>query len=376
MRIVCAGAGPCNLAAALNLKKSLPKAAITLIHQENYHTLYGHLPELVSGKTRLEKLQVNLEQHLKKRGIEFIGGAIDHLDRSEKIITVGNVSVHYDYLLLDAPSVYEASGFDGAEKAYLIKDTRSLLELRQHIVTEIIRARNTNLSQHKTFVVAGAGVSGIELISELKQLTQTLCEQHLLFNQEVALVLLESGRADDVAWSPVVAQKIRTILEDNGIEYYAENIQRYGEDGLAITDRVIETETLVWTVNQKGNRTLKSLGLPLADDGALAVNQYLQTNDPAIFALGACARVENPVSHHRVPKTSYMAFDEEKSVTENIVRHVAGKKLKPYKPKKVMPLIITTGEGNALLVWGSFTWHGKLPYRMKQWAENKYTQKV
>lgn len=46
---------------------------------------------------------------------------------------------------------------------------------------------------------------------------------------------------------------------------------------------------------------------------------------------------------------------------------------RPFRRRQSMNILLTTS-GNALLTYGRFTWHGRIPYYMKRWIDSRYVR--
>jgi NADH dehydrogenase FAD-containing subunit len=295
-----------------------------------------------------------LEKALTERGIEVIRGHVTHINREEKIVHVDDVSVHYDLLLIDAQRAPDTGNLPGLYDALTLEEARRYLELRQHVVSQLLRARAFDHAEHKTFVVAGAGVSGIEVATELRTLLDHACEQHCLFPDELDVVLVEHGM------QPLpkgATKKLHRRLEQRDIEYYKDRVQSFTEEGVVLADRTIESRTLVWAGAYKGNAIAHEMKLQLDERGEPVLNEYLQTNDPAIFWVS---------ERSAVPRASLVDASLQLALTQNLIAAFEGKKLRRYAAPR-RPYVVTTGEGHGILVWGNWSWQGRLPYRLRRW---------
>lgn len=374
MRIVCAGAGYVSIEAAPYIKQQLPTATVTLINRDSRHATVSHIPELLSGVMRLDDVTIDLEKHCKDNDIEFVQGTITGIDRINKLVHVGNVTVHYDLLLIDLGSAPDTQRLPGLEKALARFGPLGMLELRQHVVTQFMKLKHNYRPEHRTFVVAGAGVTGIETVSALRSLIKQLCEQHCIFPEETTLVLVEQD-SSEYPLRKTVLKKVQRILEDRNIEFYPGKLTAFTKDGVELADRTIETETVVWAASKRANTLLSRIGVQTDEYGALIVNDYFQTSDPFIFAAGDDAHLP-AADHHTIPRTAFIAYDEQAALAENIVLAAKGKKLKPYHPPRHAPVIITTSTQTALLVTPWCSWHGTLPHKMKRWVAEKYARRI
>ncbi len=343
-----------GIEAACLLRESLSDATITIISKDAYHALDAHLPELLSGRTRIEDLHTNIKRALEDRKIEFIRGEISAVDTEHRTVHYGELHISYDILLLDLPRSRPQTAINGIERCLPLSEAKDFLELRQHVISQLIRARGTNQPEHKTFVVVGAGAQGIETASELRALLTHAAEKQFLFPEELTVVLVEQGLQ---VLPPRAHAKLLRRLEENDIEYYADQIHNVNPDSVELRDRSIETCTVVWSAGSRGNLTYTRLGIQLDELGDPILRDGSQTSNPHIFAV---------VDRAPIPRACRIDASMQVDLARNIVAFHDGKTMRSTRnPNR--PSIITTGNGHALFTWNWFSCHGRLPYRIRRW---------
>lgn len=358
VRIVCLGPGVTAIETAVYSKRLFPQATVVLITPDADHTLaYDHASVLMATE-RLPGITVDLEKACKHHHIELIIGTVTGIDRQTKSVFVGNAKVPYDYLVLDLHSEPKTGTLQGANKLHDPEDGQGFSALKQHIVTELIKAKVGNQKKHKTFVVLGDTVKGFELACALKELTNHLCEQHLIFRDEIT-VALASQMTTDVP--TVVAHKALRILDDAGVEHYDDIAQAITEEGIAFASKAIDTETIIWAGARKPAGVFANLGLSLGPDGWPLLNNYLQTSDEHVFA----------PSRHRYPQSTRIWNVPAFKAAMNIKRHAIGKRLLKHRKSVHPPLLITLGEHEAMLATTWCLGHGSIWMRLKRWSNHK-----
>lgn len=140
-------------------------------------------------------------------------------------------------------------------------------------------------------VVVGAGLIGMELAEAFHK--QGLTVNIVEMQDRILPQMLDLEMADLVK-KPVEKAGIKLYLEEKTLAFE-------GKDGRVTavkTDkRTIPAQLVVVAVGVRPNIELaKAAGLEIGSSGAIAVNEYLQTSDLAIYAGGDCAENTNIVS--------------------------------------------------------------------------------
>src|SRR6266576_1282779 len=179
-RVVILGGGFGGIYTALHLEKALRKRddfEITLINKENYFVFQPMLAEVVSGSigildtvSPIRRMLPRTDLHV--REIESIDIGTQTVITTPGFIPQPNV-IHYDHLVLALGNVTDFRGLRGLpEHAIPFKNLADALHLRNHLIRALeeaaIETEDPELRrQLLTFVVAGGGFSGVEVVAEL-----------------------------------------------------------------------------------------------------------------------------------------------------------------------------------------------------------------
>ncbi len=183
----------------------------------------------------------------------------------------------YDKLILAPGASPLVPPIQGAEAA-------NVLTLRNLSDTDRIKTI-VDRKQTKRALVVGAGFIGLEMVEQLvgREIETTLVEL-----QPQVLPLLD----------PEMAQPLADELERHGVTLHLGNgIARVvtGENGLAtaveLSDgTLIETDLVLLGLGIRPNVALAvQAGLTIGDSGGIATNDFMQTNDADIYAVGDAA---------------------------------------------------------------------------------------
>ena len=310
-KIVIIGGVAAGPKAAARARRVAPDAEITIIEMGGLISYAGcgmpfylsgevqkfnHLFETTYGVIR------NEEYFWREKGCRVITRTeAKSIDRAKKEVLVENLetgekyAVPYDKLVLatgSSPFVPPIEGLDlkGVFKFNHPDDARQMKEYLGDM-------------EGGEAVIVGAGLIGLETADALMKL-HMFCTVVELQNQILPVML-------DEDMARVLAKK----LTDQGIEFLlgTKVLKLEGdEDGnvtSVVTDNgAIDAELVVVSVGVRPNVELaRQAGITIGVTGAIAVNEYLQTNDPDIYALGDCAETTHLISEKKVfiPMATY-----------------------------------------------------------------------
>lgn len=140
-------------------------------------------------------------------------------------------------------------------------------------------------------VIIGAGFIGMELAEAFHKrgLKTSIVEM-----QDRVLPQMLDKEMADIIKKPLLKAGIQLYLEEKTLGFEAAD----GVVTAVTTDkRVIPAQLVIVAVGVRPNVELaRAAGLEIGPSGAIAVNEYLQTSDPAIYAGGDCAENTHRVS--------------------------------------------------------------------------------
>ena len=210
------------------------------------------------------------------------------INRSEKTVEIRNTKTNqtytesYDKLVLSPGAEPIVPPING------IKDSR-IFTLRNVHDTDILKDYVDNKKPQRA-VVVGAGFIGLEMAENLhhKGLNVTIVEM-----------------ADQVM-SPLdyeMAAEVHQHLKTKNVEFYLKDgVNEFQDNGKNLSvklqsGREIITDMVILSIGVRPETKLaKDAGIDLSEAGGIKVNDYLQTNDENIYALGDAMSFKNPIT--------------------------------------------------------------------------------
>jgi NADH dehydrogenase len=180
-----------------------------------------------------------------------------------------------------------------------------------------------------TFVVAGGGFSGVEVMAELNDFVHSVKRNYLRLRKELhRCVIVQAGDRILPEMSEVLAISAQRILRKHGVEIILNDRLKAATSEKAIlqSGTEIPCKTLISTVPSALPPVVQKLDCP-KEHGKLLVNTGLELNDyeGKVWALGDCAYVTT-VAGTRVPPTAQHAIREATIAAMNIANALRGGK--------------------------------------------------
>jgi NADPH-dependent 2,4-dienoyl-CoA reductase/sulfur reductase-like enzyme len=199
---------------------------------------------------------------------------VTELVRGEKRLIAGGNSHSYDKAILDLganPAIHHVPGLDGYNEFSLNSGLKQA------------RAFEKAIPQYKSAAIIGVGQIALEVAAILKAKSYS----------QIYLV----GRSDRILRAYLdkdVSEMVEDRIRENGIELVLSSKVRgvaTKKNGklLFLSDRDIEIDFVFLATGAEPNVELaQKAGIRIGATGAIAVNEYLQTSDPDIYAIGDC----------------------------------------------------------------------------------------
>ncbi|WP_372745135.1 molybdopterin-dependent oxidoreductase [Lutibacter sp.] len=245
------------------------------------------LPEYVSEDLTWEQLLKLKKGEVEKLKLDLHTGVeIEKVNSEEKYIIDSNkVKHHFDLLIMATGS-----------RAFVPKDAHLQLPgrftMRNKSDADNLRnyLKGTGLPENEQHVViVGGGLLGLELAASLKKKNINIT------------IVQRAPRLMERQLDRVASTLLAENVQERGIQIYFDNeVSTVFEDDIAPnrisislkTGKIINANAIVYAIGTSPNIEL-ARGANLAHSRGVIVNQYLQTSDPTIFALGEIAEFEN-----------------------------------------------------------------------------------
>ena len=343
--VLILGGGFGGVYTALEFEKRLRgrrDVGVTLISAENFFLFQPMLPELVSGSIETLHILTPLRSLLPRT--QVFTGEVLTIDVPARQVLVSTgledrvYPVAFDSLVLALGSVTDLSRFPGlTEHAILAKTVGDGFGLRNHALDMLEKAHAEGDPEERarmlTFVVAGGGFSGVEVVAELADLLHDAVRLYPgIDRRELRLVVVQSGPRILPEVNERLAAFARGKLEQKGIEVRTDS----GIAALTPTHAILRdgsqvpTNTLVATIGNRPHPLVETLPCGRNERGAVIVDEYLQTTEPGIYALGDVAAVPDLKRGGTCPPTAQYAIREAPYLAHNLLANVDGRRRLPF----------------------------------------------
>ena len=335
-RVIILGAGYAGIAAALYLNKNKKKddLSITIIDKNPYHTLLTELHEVAGNRVDEESIRISLEDIFRDTDIRVINDEIKDFDFQKNHLISSNLVYKYDYLLIAVGSSPAYYGIEGLkEYCYPLWSYEDSIKIREHIKDCFRRASQINDDSERarllTFVVGGAGFTGVEMIGELAQWIKPLCRRYGFERSDVRLVIIDMLPEILSLLDKKSIEKSHKYMEKKlGIEIHLETKVQKLTEAKVITDKQeIDTRTLIWTAGVSCGdiaghaEELEKVG----GQQCLRVDEYCHTIYKHIYAAGDCVSFLDD-NNKPFPAMVETALQTGEGAAKNILNAIKGKK--------------------------------------------------
>jgi NADH dehydrogenase len=336
-RIVIVGGGFGGLDAA----KALDGAPVdvTVIDRRNHHVFQPLLYQVATASLNPSEIAAPIRRILRKQeNAEVILGNVVGVDRKVRKVLMVDGEVEYDYLVLATGVTHSYFGHEEwAPHAPGLKTISDALELRRKIFLAFEAAERESRSDQRdawmTFVIVGAGPTGVELAGALVEITRhTLRSDFRKIDPRAARVILVEGAPRVLpAMKERLSEKARFQLQKLGVQVRVDApVTCIDETGVSIGDEHIITHNVFWAAGVAASPLGKSLGVPLDRAGRVLVNRDLTLpGDDRVYVIGDLASLEQ--DGKPVPGVAPAAMQEGRHAAENIERALDGEELKPFR---------------------------------------------
>ena len=304
-RIVIVGGGFGGLAAAKALRKA--PAEIMLIDRTNHHVFQPLLYQVATSVLAPSQIGFPIRALLaKQKNTTVIQGEVTGVDKSNKCVFVGDADRHdvpvpYEYLILATGATHSYFGrHEFEEFAPGLKTLADAEETRNKVLQafEIAEAEE-DPSRHRdllTFVLVGAGPTGVEMAGALSILVKTTLQSNFrrIDPASARVVLVDRGPRVLGTFSEHLSQAAKQRLENLGVEVHVGRaVDQINADGVVVGGERIASKTVIWTAGVAPSPAGKWLNVETDRAGRVTVQKDLTVSGhPEIFVIGDTAAFE------------------------------------------------------------------------------------
>ncbi|AZR74326.1 pyridine nucleotide-disulfide oxidoreductase [Anoxybacter fermentans] len=288
-KVVIVGGVAGGASAAARLRRIDENAEIILLERGEHISFANcglpyHIGEVITERS---KLLVQTPEAMKKRfniDVRVLNEVIA-IDRENKVVKIKNhktgetYTESYDYLIL-------SPGANPVKPPIPGIDHPNIFTLRNIPDMDKIKGYIDN-KKPKSAIVVGGGFIGLEMAENLhhRGLNVTIVE---MADQVMAPLDFEMAA---IVHEHIRSKNVNLILKD-GVKSFKD---RSGQVQVTLqSGKEITADLVILAIGVRPDTTLaKSCGLELGKRGGIKVNEYLQTSDPSIYAIGDAIEVED-----------------------------------------------------------------------------------
>ena len=368
-KVVVVGAGFGGLAAAKALSKA--PAEIILIDRTNHHLFQPLLYQVATSVLAPSQIGYPIRGILRKqKNTTVIQGEVTGVDKHQKCVFVSdadrqNVPIAYDYIVLATGATHSYFGRNEFEKfAPGIKSLADAEATRNKVLQafELAEAEE-DPSRHRdllTFVLVGAGPTGVEMAGALAVLVQTTLKSNFrrIDPASARIVLFDMAPRVLGTFSEHLSQAAKQRLEKLGVEVrLGHGVDQIDADGVVVAGERIKSKTVIWTAGVAPSPAGKWLQVETDRAGRVRIQKDLTVpGHPEIFVVGDTAALEE--DGKPLPGVAQVAIQQGHYAGKLIHGRITGGKQPPafrYWDKGNMAVV---GKGFAVLESGKFQTSG------------------
>jgi NADH dehydrogenase len=333
--VVIVGGGFGGLTAAKKLKRS--PVDVLLIDRTNHHVFQPLLYQVATSVLAPGQIASPIRNLLAEQAnTSVMLGSVTGVDAASKQVIVDaddkvGIKISYDYLILATGATHNYFGHDEfAAFAPGLKSLSDAESLRNHLLEVFEKAEIEDDQDRRqalmTFVMVGAGPTGVEMASAIAVMTQTTFRKDFrrIDPKSARIVLADMAPRPLGTFSEKLSEAARQHMVSLGIDVrLGKPVQAIDGDGLTIGNERIQAKTVVWTAGVAPSPAGRWLGCAMDRAGRVRIQPDLTVpGHPDVFVVGDTASLDQ--DGRPLPGVAQVAMQQGKHAAKAIFRKVIG----------------------------------------------------
>ena len=360
--VVVVGGGFGGLYATQALRRA--PVHVTLVDRRNFHLFQPLLYQVATGGLSPGDIASPLRAVLKRqRNATVLLGEMTDLDVAGKRVLLSDGELRYDSLIVAAGATHHYFGHDEWQVfAPGLKTIEDATEIRRRVFLAFEGAEREPDAERRrawlTFVVVGAGPTGVELAGALAEIAnETLRRDFRLIDpRDASILLVEGGPRVLPPYVPDLSAKAAAALTRLGVSVRV-GMQLTALTGDSVTlehkggSERIATRTVLWAAgvcaSPLGRVLHERIGAPLDRAGRVLVQADLSLPDhPEVFVIGDLAAYAHD-GGQSLPGVAPVAMQQGRYVADLIAARLVGRTVAQFRYRD-RGSMATIGRGKAV----------------------------
>ena len=333
-RVVIIGGGFAGLNAAKDLAHV--DVDVTLIDRRNFHLFTPLLYQVASAALNPSDIAYPIRTVFRGQPNirHVVMGEVTDTELEERTVEVDTAGeIGFDYLVVASGATHSYFGNDEwAEFAPGLKTIEDALYIRRRVLSVFEKAERdpSRAAELLTFVVVGAGPTGVEMAGAMAEIAiHSMEKEFRRIDPKSARIILVEGAEDVLPVYPdSLSVKAQRQLESMGVEVRVGTmVESIDANGVTLDDGTrIDSETVIWAAGVKASPLGAMLGAETDKTGRVVVDDDLSVpGHPNVFVAGDLASVED------VPGVAPAAMQMGSHAAKLIRGDLIGKERKPFR---------------------------------------------
>src|SRR5882672_135465 len=372
-RVVIVGGGFGGLSAAKGLRNG--PVQVVLIDRSNHFLFQPLLYQVATATLAPGDIAAPIRHLLRhQRNATVAMAEVTGIDAENRRVLVDYLGrpdfpLEYDYLVIATGASHSYFGHNEFEAfAPGMKSLSDAEALRAKVLKAFETAEiEEDPSQHRdllTFVLVGAGPTGVEMAGALAELRRYTLKSHFrrINPQAARIILAEAGPRILASFPEDLAHKAQDRLEKLGVEVRTgQPVTAIDDASVLIGSERIPSRTVIWTAGVMPSLAGKWLNAPVDKAGRVRVLPDCSVpGHPEVFVIGDTASLDQ--DGKPLPGVAQVAIQQGRYAGTLIHRRIVGKPAPPpfrYFDKGTMAVV---GKGFAVLQSGRLRLSGFLAW--------------
>jgi NADH dehydrogenase len=330
--IIGAGFGGLNAAKALANSREFN---VIIIDKTNHHLFQPLLYQVATAALSPGDIAMPIREIFRSDdNIKTLMANVIAIDRKDKTVTLEDQQkISYDVLIVAPGSRHSYFGQNQWEAfAPGLKTLKDALQIREMILTSFELAERTQdqslIDSLLTFVVIGAGPTGIEMAGAIAEIAHQSLKQNFraIDPEKTKIYLIEGGSQVLNSYPQKFAGYAERDLEKKKVTVLLNTrVTDITKDGVSIGNEFIRSHNIIWAAGNQASSLLQTLDSPRDKQGRVMVQPDLSLpGDPDVFVIGdsACYQ-EHDIA---LPAVAPVAVQQGQFVGKLIRNNISGSK--------------------------------------------------